>query len=177
MIQRKQTLFLLIAVAAMVLCFVFPTATFTAKAPLGIPVAGELNLIPKAQPDLLQQITSGNPIEINQRDFINTWPNLVLTLLVAAIAMVSIFLYKKRTTQMKVVAVDFLLCVLDIFLIFIWTVDSYVKKATETIHCTDIDTHYTLATWLPIVAVVFLFLAQRSIKSDEEKVRAADRLR
>jgi hypothetical protein len=43
--------------------------------------------------------------------------------------------------------------------------------------CTDIHTHYAVGAFLPIVAAILFFLAQRSIKADEEKVRAADRLR
>jgi len=114
---------------------------------------------------------------MGQKGFIKTWPLMVLTLLSIAITLVSIFIYKKRTTQMKVVAVGFLLCVVDIFLIFIWAVDKYIKAVTTPMACTDIQTHYALGAFLPIVAAVLLFLAQRSIKSDEEKVRAADRLR
>ena len=87
------------------------------------------------------------------------------------------FLFKKRVTQMRVVAIAFLLGVVDIFLIFIWAVDSYISKVTVPMACTDIDVHYGIGTWCPIVAVILMFLAQRAIKKDEEKVRAADRLR
>lgn len=177
MIQRKQSLFLFLAACALVLCFAFPIATFNAKAPLGVPVSGALNLIPKDNPEMMNEILNGQPVTMGQKGFIKTWPLMVLTLLSIAISLVSIFIYKKRTTQMKVVAVGFLLCVVDIFLIFIWAVDKYIQAVTTPMACTDIQTHYALGAFLPIVAAVLLFLAQRSIKSDEEKVRAADRLR
>ncbi len=38
-------------------------------------------------------------------------------------------------------------------------------------------TTYSVATWAAVAAVALLFLAQRAIKRDEAKVRAADRLR
>jgi C4-dicarboxylate transporter len=43
--------------------------------------------------------------------------------------------------------------------------------------CTEVHVTYGVATWAIIAAVVLMFLAQRFIKKDEEKVRAADRLR
>lgn len=177
MIQRKQTLFLLLAICAMALCFTFPIASFTANSPLGVPVNGELNLIAKENPTLMSDILDGEAVTMGQKDYIKVWPLTVLTILSALTALVAMFLYKKRTTQMRVVAVAFLLGVVDIFLIFIWAVDAYIGKVTVPMACTDIDVNYGLGTWCPIVGVVLLFLAQRSIKKDEEKVRAADRLR
>lgn len=161
----------------MAMCFMFPIATFTAKAPLGIPVSGELNLIAKENPTLMNDILNGNPVTMGQKDYIKVWPLTVLTILSALVALVSLFLFKNRLRQMRVVAVAFLLGVIDIFLIFIWAVDAYIDKVTVPMACTDIDVHYGIGTWCPIVAVVLMFLAQRAIKKDEEKVRAADRLR
>ena len=177
MIQRKQTLFLLLAVCAMAMCFMFPLASFTAKAPLGVPVSGELNLIAKENPNLMNDILNGEAVTMGQKEYIKVWPLTVLTTLSALITLVAMFLYKNRITQMRVVAVAFLLDVVDIFLIFIWAVDSYISKVTVPMACTDINVHYGVGTWCPIVAVVLMFLAQRAIKKDEEKVRAADRLR
>ena len=70
MIQRKQTLFLLLAVCALAMSFMFPIASFTAKAPLGIPVSGELNLIAKENPSLMNDILNGNAVTMGQKDYI-----------------------------------------------------------------------------------------------------------
>ena len=177
MIQRKQSLFLLLAVCAMAMCFMFPIASFNAKVPLGVPVNGELNLIAKENPSLMNDILNGEAVTMGQKDYIKVWPLIVLTLASALIALVSLFMYKNRVRQMRVVAVAFLLGVVDIFLIFIWAVDAYISKVTVPMACTDIDVHYGMGTWCLIAAVVLMFLAQRAIKKDEEKVRAADRLR
>ena len=178
MIQRKQTLFLFIAVCALALCFMYPIATFTAQGQVGQKVTGQLNLIAKDNPDMINQIANCEDTEISQSiTGIKTWPLLVLTLCVIAIALVSIFLYKKRVLQMRIVACGFLLCVINVFLIFIWAVDKWCDSATQAMACTDVNLHWGISTWAPIVAIVFLFLAQRAIKKDEEKVRAADRLR
>ena len=123
------------------------------------------------------QILNGEPVEIGQRGYVKTWPLVVLTIASGLIALGSIFMYKNRVRQMRVVAVGFLLGVVDLFLIFIWAVDSFVDQATQAMACTEVHVSYGVATWAIIAAVVLMFLAQRFIRKDEEKVRAADRLR
>ena len=177
MIQRKQTIFLLLAALLMAMCFMFPIASFKAVAPLGVPVTGDLTLVAKDVPETMSQILNGQPVVLGQRGFVKTWPLVVITIVVAAIALVSIFLFKNRILQMRVVAVGFLLSVLDVFLVFIWAVDSFVDKATTAMACTEVNVSYGVATWAMIAAAVLMLLAQRSIKKDEAKVRAADRLR
>ena len=179
MIQRIQSIYLLLAFLAMAACFMFPTATFTSVGSGGMEISGELNLIPKESHDaqMQAQIQSGGPVTMGQRGFVKTWPLVVLTILTAVIALVSIFLFGNRVRQVRVVAVGFLLGVVDVFLIFIWAIDSYVDGATAPFQCTEVDVTYGVGTWCPIAAVVLLFLAQRAIKKDEAMVRAADRLR
>ena len=164
MIQRKQTIFLILAACAFAVSFMFPIASFEAKAPLGVPVTGHLRLIAKEVPETMSQILNGEPVEIGQRAYVNTWPLIALTIVAALIALGSIFLYKNRVRQMRVVAVGFLLGVIDIFLVFIWAVDSFVDQATQAMAGTDVKTTYGIATWAMIVAIVLMFLAQRSIK-------------
>lgn len=167
----------MIAVFALALTFLFPIASFSAKAPLGVPVSGELNIIPKDNPNMMNEILNGQPVTMGQKGFIKVWPLTVLTLLTTAIAMVTIFLYKNRVLQMRVLAVGFLLGVINIFLVFLWAVDTYVDNATTPMACTEINLKYDIGTWGAIAAIVLMFLAQRSIKKDEAKVRASDRLR
>ena len=177
MIQRKQTLFLLIAVAAMAICFFFPTASMTATASMGQQVSGELRLTPQPVAPLADQLLEADEIVVDQKWFINVWPLIALTLAGLAVAAVSIFFYKKRMTQVKIVACGFLLCVVELFLVFFWAVDAWIDRMTPNMGLADVSVTYEIGAWAPIVAIVMLFLAQRSIKKDEAKVRAADRLR
>ena len=57
-------------------------------------------------PETMSQILNGEPVVMGQRGFVNTWPLVVITVAVIAIALVSIFLYKKRILQMRVVAAN-----------------------------------------------------------------------
>ena len=89
MIQRKQTIFLMLAACAMAACFLFPIASFQAKSSLGVQVSGELNLIPKQVPEMMTQILNNEPVTMGQKGFINTWPLVVLTVAVTLIALVA----------------------------------------------------------------------------------------
>lgn len=177
MIQRKQSLFLLVAICAMAMCFTFPVVTVTSTSGWGAAVSGELNLIAKTNPYMMDQVANSEAVVMSQKGYVSLWPLTLLTIASALVALVALFMYKNRVRQMRVVAVGYLLAVIDFALIFVWAVDAYVAKVTEVLKCTDVNVHYGIGTWLPLVAVVLMFLAQRSIRKDEEKVRAADRLR
>lgn len=184
MIQRIQSFYLVLAVCAMALCFMFPVATFNAvNADSTKAVVSQLNLVPKASADVntLEQIEQGsNVVEMPQKGYIKVWPLAVVAGLCGLLALVSIFLYKNRTTQVRVVACGVLLNVVYLFLIFIWAVDSFsgqfVAFASDLL-CPNATTTYSVATWASIVSLVFMYLAQRAIQKDEAKVRAADRIR
>lgn len=178
MIQRIQTIYLLLAACAMALCFMFPTATInTTVESLNVQASGELNLVAHAVPEMNEQILSGQDIVLGQNMFIKTWPMMVLALLIIAISLVAMFLFKNRKVQVRVVSVGFLLSVVYVFLVFLWMVDKWADAALMSIQCGSAAAHYAIGTYAPIAAIVLLFLAQRAIKKDEEKVRAADRLR
>lgn len=170
MIQRIQSFYLVLSFCAMVLCLMFPIATFNSES-----MASALYLFP--HDSVMGQ--DGLPLVLGQEGYIHIWPLTVMAILCAAIALVSIFLYKNRMLQVRVVAFGFLFSVVYLFLIFFWAVDAYAKSISASLNCMadQIDVSYTVGTWAPIVAVVLFFLAQRAIKKDEAKVRAADRLR
>lgn len=182
MIQRKQSIFLLLAFCAMAASFMFPIVTIEGSI-RGIdgndrPIGGELNLVAKNAPDMVQQAAETAPYQVNQRQLpVNLWPMIGITVAVAALSAASIFLYRNRVCQMRVVAVGFLLSVVNIFLLFIWAVDRFTNLTEQWLHCNNIQIHYGIGTWCLVAVAVMLFLAQRSIKKDEQMVRDADHLR
>lgn len=189
MIQRIQSLYLMLAALALAACLLYPVATFTAtNAEVGskidentMTVDSQLRLLPQSNPDMFNEIEEGLPqVHMSQEGFIHTWPLIATVALSLILSLVSIFLYKNRMRQVRVVACAFLVAVVYLFLVFVWAVDSYTDQFTffsNTLGCAFVKVRYAIATWTPIAAVVFLFLAQRAIKKDEAKVRAADRLR
>lgn len=153
MIQRIQSFLLVLAVVGAVLCCMFPVAVYTTGMQAG------LYLFPH----------HGEVLEyVCQTNYLLT----VLNLLVGIIALVSIFLYKNRVLQMRVVTVDCLLSVIYLAVVFLWAVDAFGKHIMPTQ-----DPTYSIGAYIPMVNTLLLVLAQRAIRRDEMKVRAADRIR
>lgn len=180
MIQRIQSFWLVLAVCGMVLCFMFPTAKYVMTLPTtGQTVEASFELNGHEDADTLMQIAEGMPtVRYNPRlGTITTWPLVVLALLTGALSLVSIFLYRNRMRQMKVVIVAFLMSVVYVFLVFIWAVDAFEKKVVGVMQAVDIEVEWGVGAIAPIVSVVLLILAYQAIRRDEVKVRAADRLR
>lgn len=179
MIQRIQSFYLVLAAVCVALLFMFPIATYTNHdAVLGLEINSELNLIPKDY--VYSQVEMGDAVptfvgQIGHKP--STWPLVAIAGAMGIIALVSIFMYKNRPRQMKVVACGFLLNVVFVFLVFFLYVDKFTTNIGVEIGNIDIQPKYSVGTWAPIVSVLFFFLAQRAIKKDELKVRAADRLR
>lgn len=180
MIQRIQSFWLVLAVCCMALCFITPIAEYHMVMPAtGQEATSELNLIAKDNPDMLSQIANSEPvINYAQRGSgFHTWPLEVLAIVVGVLALVSIFLYRNRTRQMKVVATAFLFNVVYVFMVFFWAVDAYAKTMTRALAGSDLKVRWFAGAYAAIVSLVFLLLAHRGIKRDEARVRAADHLR
>ncbi len=163
--------------------FQFPIATYTASTPNGdISAALQLTNTKSIQTDDMMDyhFVGDDTVKMPGK-----WLLALLATVVGVIALASIFLYKNRILQMRVVAFAFLFNVVLIFLIFFWAINGidgnggYLKVLQEsTLMGSSITTGMlTPGTVTPIVTVILLFLAQRAIKKDEMKVRAADRLR
>jgi len=104
------------------------------------------------------------------------WPDTILLPVIlgltALLAFITIFLYKRRLVQMRLIRFDLLLNIVYLALIFF-----YYVPDLETITDTSADYISEPGIYLSIVSVVLLILANRFIKKDEKLVRAADRLR
>lgn len=98
----------------------------------------------------------------------------VLMMIIVALALVCIFLFKKRPLQFR-------LTVLNIFLSIGVVALQYVKIKSEAQSLQDArmldSSTYLPAAFLPIIIVVLLFLAARGIYKDERLVKSLNRLR
>ncbi len=179
MIQRIQTLWLALAAVCMALCFVFPVAGYTFDLATGQRVSAELNLVAKDNPDTLQQMAAGEPVvEYSQRlAGMSTWPLITLALCVLLLSVLCIFLFKNRTLQARITGLAFLVNVGYAFAVFFWAVDKYRDLLMAGLGGVEPTLGWLAGAFLPLASLVLLFLAQRAIRSDEAKVRAADRLR
>lgn len=188
MIQRIQSFYLVLAVCAMALCFMFPVVTChvdggsaegqPATSAMPVQIEGKMYLVDRADAGVSMQI-DGKAETLPQKKFVSTWPLVVTAALAGLLALVSIFLFANRMRQVRVVAFAFLINVAYLFIVFISTYDTFTDHVTqmaEAMGCA-VSCHYSIGTWMAVVSLLLLFLAQRAIRRDEAKVRAADRLR
>ena len=162
MIQRIQSLYLVIVLALSVASFCFPLAVFeTDKYD-----ATEYNLIPEA--------VSAETTSLPQESI--AWNAIFFPVASGILALVAIFLYKNRPLQMKITAFGFLLSTIYVGLLLLWIISAQeTALAQQQIQVTK--TIYGVSTYLPMGQVLLFILAQRAIKKDEKMVRDSERIR
>ncbi len=161
MIQRIQTVYLIVAFIALVLQFFFPVAAFT----YGNTVDTYLGTISfyvyglEKQPDTLEPAYK----------FLFYLPLIILSVLILALTVMTILQYKKRLRQLRTINFAILLNIVLIVLLFFYT-DKIAKDIS-------LPTEYRVGSVFPLISLVFLVLAMYTIKRDERLVRSLDRLR
>lgn len=154
MIQRIQTVYLLIAAFLLAFFFFVPFSTFM------------------VEPQMVKYLflVSGLLSEgITNESIYSTLPLLILSILVFAISMVTIFLFKKRMIQIR-------LCVINtVLLIGMQGLLYYYVVAVSKLLLTN--PNYSIIFIFPAVSAVLCFLALRTIAKDEALVRSLERLR
>ncbi len=156
MIQRKQTVFLLLVIIASVAGFFFPMAQFIgAKESIVLFVQKAHSLVPDSP--------------FNRQPYFSL-PLLSATGFVILFSFIAIFMYKKRKVQMQIIKVCILVEVAFIGLFFFYYVNTLQGLTGGTVE-------YKTAVFMPLISLVFLVLAYRGVLHDEKLVRSADRLR
>jgi hypothetical protein len=87
-------------------------------------------------------------------------------------ALLTIFYYKRRMLQVRLIRFVFLVEIIFIALIFFY----YIPTIEETLNATA-DYMGIVGIYLPLGSLLLLILANRFIMRDEKLVRAANRLR
>jgi amino acid transporter len=158
MIQRIQTVYLSLAFIAMALLFAFPLAQFFSETGAYVfSVTGLKNMVPDGANAFIPMF------------FL---PILIVAVGIALLSLFTIFQYKNRSFQVKLTNIGVLAAIALIMGIFFLYIPMIEKKI-------NIIPDYSKAfgIYLPLVALVFMVMANRAIKRDEKLVRSADRLR
>ena len=158
MLQRIQTIYLLIAlIATPILLFFFPLAGyFSDMAVIKLFLTHVQNLVPSGE----------MPLKLNP--FLQ-YTGTFIAIIAGAFILYALFTFKNRIKQVKLVRISLFLIILMIAWQFFIT--DLIKKNLGIIP------NYELGIYMPIISLIFLLLAQRAILKDERKVHAADRLR
>lgn len=158
MIQRIQTVYLTLAFVAIALLFAFPLAQFFSETGAYVfSVNGLKNMVP------------GDANAFNPIIFL---PLIIVVVGLAFLLLFTIFQYKNRSFQVKLTSIGVLAAIALIMGIFFL----YIPMIEKKINIIP-DYRKAFGIYLPLVALVFLVMANRAIKRDDKLVRSADRLR
>lgn len=161
MIQRIQTIYLLAVVALGIALIWLPAIIFVSAEgaeTLRIWELGATGLNEVTETELSPVVLHG------------VWGLTVTTVLIPILALVDIFLYKKRLLQARLNIFQVMLCLgyYGVIAIYVWLMKMNVEGV-----------EWSMDFWaaIPLVCMVLTLMATRRILKDEALVRAADRLR
>src|SRR5690606_34456700 len=157
MIQRIQTVWLLLASGTLLLLFLFPYLQYFDN--FGTAMAVKVTGIYQGVSEGVIQIES----------FIL---QIIATVVTAVIPLITIFNYNDRKKQLKITYINILIVVL-LGIWFISTANSAIENVNRSIQLENIG----LGALLVPLSLVFLSLAVKGIKKDEKLVKSVDRLR
>jgi hypothetical protein len=153
MIQRIQSLYLLLVTVLYSLLFIIPLNQLIAANHVL-----ELNIF-----GIYELETSGKTL------IASLYPILILVIVSILISLISIFLFKKRKIQMRLSMYNAILGIgIEALALF------YIYRVAEN---NDSSFGFAPGLLIPIVSSIFSFLAFKSIDKDEKLVRSIDRIR
>ncbi|MDG1779527.1 MAG: DUF4293 domain-containing protein [Flavobacteriales bacterium] len=156
MIQRVQSIYLFLAAVCILLVFAFDIAIFTDAA--GIESNLSLYKLLKANGEI-GDVTFGMA------------PVIALSV-TAALFLATIFMFKNRSLQIKLVRVGYGLIMVCVGLLWYFVDQNYWE-----LEIPEIEFTYWISFFLPFAAFAFAMLANRGILADEKLVKSLDRLR
>ena len=159
MIQRIQSIYLLIVVILSSITLFLPWASFSSASYWEFGYNGLWEFF---------QSDKTMMFEKSKQIFSPPYALTAIAAIVPVVALVSIFLYKKRILQIRVSIFNILLmCGFYVLLaVYCFTMPDYMKTPQPQ-----------FVTAFPLVCMILTYLAIRAIKKDEELVRSLDRLR
>ncbi|MGN0020156.1 MAG: DUF4293 domain-containing protein [Sphingobacterium hotanense] len=157
MIQRIQTVWLLLSSLVLFALFLFPYVSYIDLVGLGknIYVSGVYSSV--------------NNVATKESSFLLM---TIATVVLALIPLFIIFKYKNRKTQLSLILVQVILICLFAIWMFI-SADNILSLINQSIGANNIGIGFFL---LP-VSILFLGLAIRGIRNDNKLIKSADRLR
>ena len=156
MLQRIQTVFLLLAVIAQALLFFLPFASYT---------VGESTY----------DFTAFGLYAGNDTVNLIPIPFYIIVALICVLLIAQIMLFANRAKQIKVGSIAYILTLLQLIPLYY-----YVFTAMEMLTLPEgVMGHMSLGFGfgMPLVTLFFVFLANRAIRKDEALVKSVDRIR
>ena len=161
MIQRKQSLYLLLAFICNVLMFVFPVFSVSAKS-LGATYEGYFG-----------------PFGLESEDYSQSFPIFIVYIVMAILTAVGIALYKNRSRQLMLCRLNLIFHILIAvgYLTFYYAGKGAVMDRMSDKGFSDISFGVEIGFFLLVAAIPFILLAIRGIKADMILLQSIERLR
>ena len=100
------------------------------------------------------------------------FPSVILAVVMMAIPLIAIFMFKNRKRQKRIGLVGVFACIMFISMT-LWRVDNFTKTSTPP----PKSGSYEAGAVIPAVVIVLIILAISGIRKDEKLVKSMDRLR
>ena len=152
MIQRIQSIYLIVVTILLGTMFIYPLAEL-------LSVDGQLFIYNY----------NGLSIEGEEGLYLLTVPPIILLGILVGISFVTIFLYKKRVLQMRLNSFNIILMIGYLGLNYYY-IQNFSKQLEGVIS-------YQIAAIFPFIAAILTYLAIRAIGKDEALIRSMDRIR
>ncbi len=150
MIQRIQSLYLFISFGLILSLFFIPFAELIDK-------SGETFLF------LYRGLESGGKM------IFVIYPVAILTAIIAFVNLITIFLFKRRMLQIRLIVFN-MICMLGLVGLVFYSIHNQEEALNAVVG-------YNIVNAFPLVAFVFNFMAMRAIRKDENLIRSMDRIR
>ena len=155
MIQRVQSIWLLLTSLTLVCLLFLPLITkITSTAELNMYTSGLYKNL-QTEPGTTLKVAASLPL-------------LIFNISLAVLAFANIFTFKNRILQKRIAVVT---------IILLTALNFWVFKAAQGMPGGMDGTTAGVGAFMPILAIIWCFFAVRGIRSDEQLIRSADRLR
>lgn len=177
MIQRAQSIYLLLAFLCMVMLLFFPLFSVTTTYE-SVSITGVFDSHGFAVENLPTVDADGMTYDKSEGIDIPVWGVIIsLSLLTAA----SLMMYKKRKRQLMLCRLNFIFHIIIViaFYSFFYLGQPLFTEAMQAQTSGDVEVTFNMETgfFLLIPTIPFLFLAIRGIKNDEKLLQSIDRIR
>ena len=156
MIQRVQSIWLLLATLTLICLLFFPIVSNHTN--------GEVFSIYTNSLQREFNGTSGSGYSLSLFPLLMVISNVIL----AFLSFINIFFFRNRTLQKR-------MCI--IIMVLLAGFNFWVLESAQGIPGGLKDVSVSVGAFLPILAIIWCFLAFRGIRNDERLIRSADRLR
>ena len=163
MIQRIQSIYLLLTTALMAVFLFLPIAQFDTTDGIYSFTAQGISTV-EAMTTPVQDSAAATSV------FTPTWGVFVLGTVIAVLSFITIFLYKNRPTQARI-------CMINAFFLVTFYIVIFLSGYTFREDLSASNISWTAYIVMPFVAFILDILAYKAINKDERLVRSLDRIR